>query len=43
LETVFGRKPAYAGRDASSSPAVGLLALHRIELEALLNDAFSVK
>jgi 2-oxoglutarate dehydrogenase E1 component len=42
LEAIFGRKPAYAGRGASASPSVGLLALHRIELNALLNDAFSL-
>ena len=42
LEAVFGRKPAYAGRGASASPSVGLLALHQIELNALLNDAFSL-
>jgi 2-oxoglutarate dehydrogenase E1 component len=42
LETLFGRKPVYAGRDASASPAVGSLALHRIELAALLKDAFSL-
>jgi len=42
LETIFGHKPLYAGRDASASPAVGLLALHRLELEALLHDAFSL-
>jgi 2-oxoglutarate dehydrogenase E1 component len=42
LEAIFGRKPTYAGRDASSSPSVGLLAMHRIELEALLNDAFAL-
>jgi 2-oxoglutarate dehydrogenase E1 component len=36
LEAIFGRKPLYAGRDASASPAVGSLALHRIELAALL-------
>jgi 2-oxoglutarate dehydrogenase E1 component len=42
LEAIFGRKPLYAGRDASSSPAVGLLALHRVELEALLKDAFAL-
>jgi 2-oxoglutarate dehydrogenase E1 component len=42
LETIFWRKPVYAGRDASSSPAVGLLALHRQELAALLKDAFSL-
>jgi len=42
LEQVFGRKPRYAGRDASASPAVGSLALHRLELAALLKQAFSV-
>ncbi len=42
LEEIFGRKPAYAGRDASASPAVGNLALHRMELTALLNDAFTL-
>jgi 2-oxoglutarate dehydrogenase E1 component len=42
LEAVFGRKPVYAGRDASASPAVGLLALHRQELAALLKDAFTL-
>jgi 2-oxoglutarate dehydrogenase E1 component len=42
IETVFGRKAAYAGRDASASPAVGSLALHRLELAGVLKDAFSV-
>ena len=32
LEEILGRKPAYAGRDAAASPAVGLLALHRVQL-----------
>ncbi len=41
LEEVFGRKPAYVGRDASASPAVGSLALHKLELTALLKEAFS--
>ena len=41
LEEIFGRKAAYAGRDASASPAVGSLALHRHELAALLKDAFN--
>jgi 2-oxoglutarate dehydrogenase E1 component len=41
LEELFGRKPAYAGRDASASPAVGSLALHRLELAALLKQAFT--
>ncbi|MBI5381013.1 MAG: 2-oxoglutarate dehydrogenase E1 component [Opitutae bacterium] len=42
LEEVFGRKAMYAGRDAAASPAVGTLAQHRLELAALLNDAFSL-
>ena len=42
LQTLFGSAPVYAGRDASSSPAVGILALHRIELENLLKDAFNL-
>ena len=42
LEETFGRKPTYAGRDSSASPAVGNLALHRLELTAFLNDAFTL-
>jgi 2-oxoglutarate dehydrogenase E1 component len=42
LEHLFGRKPLYAGRDASASPAVGSLALHRLELAAFLKQAFTV-
>ncbi|MBI4626740.1 MAG: 2-oxoglutarate dehydrogenase E1 component, partial [Verrucomicrobia bacterium] len=42
LEELFGRKPLYAGRDASASPAVGSLALHKLELAALLKDAFNL-
>jgi 2-oxoglutarate dehydrogenase E1 component len=42
LEEIFGRKPAYAGRDASASPAVGSLALHKIEQAALLQAAFTL-
>ena len=42
LEAIFGRKPAYAGRDASASPAVGSLALHKIEQSALLQQAFTL-
>jgi 2-oxoglutarate dehydrogenase E1 component len=42
LEKVFGVTPIYAGRDASSSPAVGSLALHRMELASLLKDAFKL-
>jgi 2-oxoglutarate dehydrogenase E1 component len=42
LGKVFGKVPIYAGRDASSSPAVGSLALHRMELAGLLKDAFKL-
>jgi 2-oxoglutarate dehydrogenase E1 component len=42
LEAIFGRKPLYAGRGASSSPSVGVLALHRMELEALLKETFAL-
>jgi 2-oxoglutarate dehydrogenase E1 component len=42
LEELFGQKPLYAGRDASASPAVGSLALHKLELGALLKDAFTL-
>jgi 2-oxoglutarate dehydrogenase E1 component len=41
LAEIFGRAPAYAGRDASASPAVGSLALHKRELAGLLEDAFT--
>jgi 2-oxoglutarate dehydrogenase E1 component len=42
LEEIFGRKPIYAGRGAAASPAVGALALHKMELTALLHDAFNL-
>lgn len=42
LEAIFGRKPSYAGRDASASPAVGALSLHKIEQAALLHQAFTL-
>jgi len=42
LEEIFGRKPGYAGRDASASPAVGSLALHKIEQAALIHAAFTL-
>ncbi len=41
LEAIFGRKPLYAGRDAASSPAVGLLAMHRVQLNKFLKQAFT--
>jgi 2-oxoglutarate dehydrogenase E1 component len=42
LEELFGRKAIYAGRDAAASPAVGLLALHRMQLATFLKKAFSL-
>jgi len=39
LRRIFGRDLSYAGRDASASPAVGSLALHRREQEKLLREA----
>ncbi len=41
-EVSGGRRPAYAGREASASPAVGSLAVHRIELAQFLEAAFTV-
>ncbi len=42
LEQIFGRKALYVGRDASASPAVGSLAIHKLELAAFLQDAFKL-
>jgi 2-oxoglutarate dehydrogenase E1 component len=42
LEEIFGRKAKYVGRDAAASPAVGALAVHKLELTAFLQDAFNV-
>jgi 2-oxoglutarate dehydrogenase E1 component len=42
LEDLFGRRPLYAGREASASPAVGSLAQHKVELARLLDAAFTV-
>jgi len=42
LEEIFGRKATYAGREAASSPAVGVLALHRQQLATLLHNAFTL-
>jgi 2-oxoglutarate dehydrogenase E1 component len=42
LRTMFCSEIAYAGRDASASPAVGALARHKREQAALVADAFSV-
>ena len=42
LEQVFGRKPAYIGRNAGASPAVGHLVRHRLEQAALIRAAFDI-
>ena len=42
LRALFGREIAYAGREASASPAVGALARHKREQARLVADAFSV-
>ena len=42
LAEAFELQPLYAGRDASASPAVGSLALHKLELAALLKEAFTI-
>ena len=42
LTDIFRKIPLYAGRGASASPAVGSLALHRLELAGLLEDAFTL-
>jgi 2-oxoglutarate dehydrogenase E1 component len=42
LRKLFGREIAYAGRDASASPAVGSLARHKREQACVVRDAFSV-
>ena len=43
LEKVLGVKPTYAGRDASASPAVGSIALHKGEQDALIKAAFHAR
>jgi 2-oxoglutarate dehydrogenase E1 component len=42
LWALFGRKIIYAGRNASASPAVGSLAIHKREQAQLIADAFSL-
>jgi 2-oxoglutarate dehydrogenase E1 component len=41
-QTFNGFVPIYAGRDASASPAVGSLALHKHELGTFLKEAFTL-
>jgi 2-oxoglutarate dehydrogenase E1 component len=42
LRSMFRREVGYAGRNASASPAVGALALHKREQASLIAEAFSV-
>jgi 2-oxoglutarate dehydrogenase E1 component len=42
LWALFGREITYAGRNASASPAVGSLAMHKREQAQLIADAFSL-
>ncbi|MEY2530396.1 MAG: 2-oxoglutarate dehydrogenase component [Verrucomicrobiota bacterium] len=42
LRTMFKREIAYAGRNASASPAVGSLALHKREQACVIEEAFTV-
>jgi 2-oxoglutarate dehydrogenase E1 component len=42
LRALLGKEIAYAGRNASASPAVGALAVHKREQACVINEAFSV-
>jgi 2-oxoglutarate dehydrogenase E1 component len=42
IADIFGKIPLYAGRDASASPSVGSLVLHKRELAGLLEDAYTL-
>jgi 2-oxoglutarate dehydrogenase E1 component len=42
IADLFEKIPLYAGRDASASPAVGSLAIHKRELAGLLEDAYTL-
>ncbi|MEK0438936.1 MAG: Multifunctional 2-oxoglutarate metabolism enzyme [Verrucomicrobiota bacterium] len=41
IEDTLGLRPAYAGRDAAASPAVGSLSVHKIEQADVIRQAFS--
>jgi len=43
LRRLLGRDVLYAGRDASASPATGSLAIHQLEQQDLVQQAFQVK
>jgi 2-oxoglutarate dehydrogenase E1 component len=42
IEEALGTRPLYAGRKAGSSPAAGSKAIHSLEQDKLVEDAFSV-
>jgi 2-oxoglutarate dehydrogenase E1 component len=42
LRELFKKEIAYAGRDASASPAVGSLARHKREQAQLIKEAFTL-
>ena len=42
LRKLLGREIAYAGRNASASPAVGALAVHKREQACVIGEAFNV-
>jgi 2-oxoglutarate dehydrogenase E1 component len=42
LRAMFKREVAYAGRNASASPAVGSLAIHKREQACVIEEAFTV-
>ncbi|MEY3852557.1 MAG: 2-oxoglutarate dehydrogenase component, partial [Verrucomicrobiota bacterium] len=41
IESTLSIRPAYAGRDAAASPAVGSLAVHKIEQADMVKQAFT--
>jgi 2-oxoglutarate dehydrogenase E1 component len=42
LRALLGREILYAGRNASASPAVGALAVHKREQACVIAEAFSI-
>jgi 2-oxoglutarate dehydrogenase E1 component len=42
LRALSGKEILYAGRNASASPAVGALAIHKKEQACLISEAFAV-
>ena len=42
FRALLGKEIAYAGRNASASPAVGALAVHKREQACVINEAFAI-